>query len=440
MAPSTPGLIIAAPASGSGKTTVTLALLRCLRDRGVRVASAKVGPDYIDPGFHTAASGRTCYNLDSWAMRPQLLALAIERCAEHADHLIVEGVMGLFDGAADGRGSSADLARLTGWPVILVVDAQGMAASAAALVHGFASFQPDVQLAGVIFNRCGSHAHGQLLRAACAPLNIPVLGCLTRNPQLTLPERHLGLVQAQEHPHLEHFLQQASQWLAEHIDIDKLLQLACGHSLLTVCADGYAIPPLGQRIAIAQDAAFAFCYPLVLDGWQKSGATLSLFSPLADQAPDGSADAVYLPGGYPELYAGQLAANRQFLNGLHQSAQRHSVIFGECGGYMVLGQRLIDAQGQSHTMAGLLPSETSFAQRSLHLGYRQLTLLADNPLGLRGQVFRGHEFHFATLLSGEEQQPLFQAQDAQGRTLGSMGVRRGSVMGSFAHLIDQVSD
>ena len=441
-----PGLIIAAPASGSGKTLVTLALLRCLRARGTAVASIKVGPDYIDPAFHAAASGRPCLNLDAWAMRPQTLSALAARAAEGADLVIGEGVMGLFDGASDGSGSTAEVAILTGWPVVLVVDAKGMAASAAALVHGFTDYRPEVPVAGVIFNRVGGARHAALLAEACAPLGLPVLGALPQVPELGLPDRHLGLVQAAEHPELDGFLTRAAEFAGRHLDIEALIASArpCRLAPETFAA---VLPPLGQRIAVARDTAFAFAYPFVLDGWRAAGAEIVPFSPLGDEAPDLDADAVYLPGGYPELHAGRLAANGRFLDGLRAAAARGAVVYGECGGYMTLGRGLVDGDGQRHAMAGLLPVETSFAEPALHLGYREAELLSGGPLGPAGARFRGHEFHFASLVAGagagagaaagvEGAAPLFRCRDARGAEIGELGGRSGTVMGSFLHLVD----
>lgn len=437
-----PGIIIAAPSSGSGKTLLTLGLLRHFRDAGVNVASAKVGPDYIDPAFHAAAGGRACPNLDLWAMRETTLAAALSAASEGAELIVCEGVMGLFDGANLEDGSTADAARTFGWPVVLVVDASAQGASAAALVGGFARHRPDVTVAGVVFNRTGSSRHADILRAAMAAAHpdIPVLGCLPRLRGLSLPERHLGLVQAGEHGDLEGFLSAAAAAVAEHLDIAGLRALARP----TRRAAGGAtppLPPLGRKIAVARDRAFSFCYPHLLTGWHDAGAEIAFFSPLADEPPPADADAVYLPGGYPELHARRIAGNTRFLAGLRSAAGLGSTVFGECGGYMVLGDTLTDADGVTHPMAGLLPVETSFAARKLHLGYRRAIIADAGPLGAAGTALRGHEFHYATIVAeGLEDgldAPLFHVSNAAGQYLGALGRRRGNVLGSFVHLIDQ---
>ncbi len=427
----TPGLIVAAPASNNGKTTVTLALLRALADRGVGVASIKAGPDYIDPAFHAAASARPCPNLDLWAMRPGTVSTLAVEAGRGADLLIAEGVMGLFDGAAGGGGSTADLAAVSGWPVVLVVDVKGQGESAAALVQGFAGYRDDVDLAGVIFNRVGKGKHEDILRRALEPSGIPVLGCLPDRSDLVLPDRHLGLVQAAENPDLDAFLGRASAWIAGHVDLGALVGLARPGRFKETKPE-IPIPPLGQRIAVAADRAFAFSYPHMLEGWRRAGAEILPFSPLENEAPDGLADAVYLPGGYPELHAGRLAANDTFLAGLNSAP----LVYGECGGYMVLGRGLIDADGTRHAMAGLLGLETSFAERCLHLGYRAGKTLVDTPLGRAGTSYRGHEFHYATTIK-EEGEPLFACKDSGGIGLGDCGLRTGRTFGSFLHLIDR---
>lgn len=433
------GLIVAAPASGSGKTVLTMGLLRALRRRNVRVAAAKSGPDYIDPAFHAMASGRPCLNIDAWAMRPETVAATITRLQSDAELVLCEGAMGLFDGIdAMGTGSCADLARLTGWPVVLVVDCGAQAASVAALISGFVHHWHDVAIIGVIFNRVGSAKHAAILNAAVAKSlpDIARLGAVARDAKLALPERHLGLVQAREHPALDAMIDEAAAKIGTAVDLDRLAALA-RPSHLSAPTDGKGpLPPLGQRTAIACDDAFAFAYPAMLAGWHADGAEIMPFSPLADEAPDTHADAVFLPGGYPELHAGRLASNTRFLDGLRAAAARGALIYGECGGYMTLGHALTDADGRAHAMAGLLPVATSFASRRLSLGYRAVKLTVSTPLGMAGTTYRGHEFHYATVTQ-EGGSALFDARDAHGQAIGATGTRIGAVSGSFIHLIDR---
>lgn len=422
-------LVIAAPASGSGKTLVTLALLRALTAKGIKVSSAKVGPDYIDPRFHEAATGRACFNLDGWAMEAPLIASLAAEISGGAPFALIEGVMGLFDGPETGRGSTADLAEDLGLPVVLVVDCSHQAQSIAALVHGFRSLRSTLAVPAVILNRIASPRHEEILRKALSISEVTVLGAVPRDEALVLPSRHLGLVQASEHDDLKAFLDRAADSVARHIDIDRLLTLArplVATPLQTV------LPPLGQRLAIAHDDAFAFLYPHLLTGWRRAGAELSFFSPLADEAPAPEADAVFLPGGYPELHAARIAGAGKFLSGLRAAAAAGRLIYGECGGYMVLGQALIDAGGKEHAMAGLLPVATSFAKRKLRLGYRRLTHAGVLPFPT---ALKGHEFHYSTIARQETTTPLFQATDAAGRDLGLMGQRHNRVMGSYAHVI-----
>ncbi len=435
------GFIVAAPSSGSGKTSVVLGLLRLLARRGLKVASAKIGPDYIDPAFHAAASGRPCHNLDGWAMRPATVAALAARLSADAELVVCEGVMGLFDGAlvppGEADGSTAELAALTGWPVILVVDARGMTGSAAAVLSGFAHLRPDIAVKGVIFNRVSGERHRAAIAAACrrACPEVRLLGFLPTDAGLEMPSRHLGLVQACERPDLAAFLDGAAALMERCLDVDALLALAQPSRLKPATATP-PVPPLGSRIAVAADPAFAFAYPALLDGWRAAGAEIHPFSPLADQAPDPAADAVYLPGGYPELHAGRLAANARFLHGLRAAAQRGAAVLGECGGYMVMGRTLVDAAGTNHAMAGLLGLETSFAQRKLHLGYRRAALCHAGVLGSAGDGFRGHEFHYATVLT-ERGEPLFRIHDAGGADLGTCGLTDGRMAGSFIHLVDR---
>jgi cobyrinic acid a,c-diamide synthase len=430
------GLIVAAPRSGAGKTTVTLGLLTALKRRGLAVQAAKAGPDYIDPAFHQAATGRKSVNLDSWAMRPSLLDALVVEAASRADMLVIEGVMGLFDGidAAAGRtGSTADLAARFVLPVLLVIDVSGQSQSAAALLRGFVTHDPEVKIGGVVLNRVGSERHRKFVADAIAASGIPVLGSVPRDEMIALPERHLGLVQAGEHGDLAERLDRLAAIAETHLDLDRILRLAVPPHLAEA-KQATALPPPGSRIALAQDAAFTFVYPHVLDGWRRAGAEIVAFSPLADEPPPKDCDSCWLPGGYPELHAGRLAGAHKFRDGLARFAATRPV-HGECGGYMVLGEVLEDADGISHPMAGLLGHATSFARRKLHLGYREATLLADSPIGRAGSRLRGHEFHYAALVATGNDEPLVELADGQGQRLGTSGSRRGHVTGTFFHAI-----
>lgn len=422
------GLVVVAPSSGAGKTTVTLALLRALSRAGASVVGGKSGPDYIDPAFHQMACGRPSLNYDAWAMSDATL----RALAAHApgDLLLIEGAMGALDGAGlAGAGSATDLAHTLGLPLLVVVDACKTGASAVLPVIGLRALRPDVGIAGVALNRVGSDRHAKILTEAFARNAIPVLGTLPRDPAFALPERHLGLVQAREHGDLSDFLDRIADRLSAHADLDAIQQAA--RPLPPGPSDPRPLPPLGQRIAVATDLAFAFAYPHLLEGWRTQGCEILPFSPLADAPPNPSADAVFLPGGYPELHAGRLAAAQRFRAGMTQAAAAGARIYGECGGYMVLGEGLTDADGTRHPMLGLLAVETSFAARKLHLGYRRLRPRAAAPWSER---LCGHEFHYATEISRADA-PLFDAEDADGAPLPPMGAARGRISGSFGHVI-----
>jgi cobyrinic acid a,c-diamide synthase len=436
---SPPGLIIAAPRSGAGKTAVTLGLLRALRRRGHVVQPFKCGPDYIDPAFHAVAADRASFNLDSWAMGADLIATLSTAPSHGADLCMAEGVMGLFDGAAargqSGSGTTADLAALLGWPVVLVLDVTGQTETAAAVALGCARYRDDVAIAGAILNRVASARHLALIAPAFERINIKVFGAIGREDAIALPERHLGLVQAQEISAIGDRLDRLADVMAAAIDLDAIRQAARPAKALPAHGAGKHLPPPGQRIALAEDRAFSFMYPHLLRQWRKAGAEIMPFSPLADEAPDAAADAVWLPGGYPELYAGTLAAAHVFRGGLRKMADRAIPIHGECGGYMVLGRGLEDADGCKHEMTGLLGLETSFRQRKLHLGYRRAQLRVACSLGAAGSEVFGHEFHYASTVSvvGDA---LVDCRDARGIEVPEQGVRQGSITGTFFHVID----
>ncbi|GFM29846.1 cobyrinate a,c-diamide synthase [Novosphingobium sp. PY1] len=430
---STPGLLVAAPASGTGKTTVMLGLLRALSEGGDTVQPFKSGPDYIDPAFHRAACGNASFNLDSWAMDTGLLD-AVAAMAAEADICVAEGSMGFYDGVATrgaaGNGASADIARRMGWPVILVLDVSGHAQSAAATALGFRRFDARIPFAGVILNRVASPRHERLVRRGMEAIGMPVLGALPRRGDLTLPERHLGLVQAAEQPELDRKIADYAAFLREHADLPAIRKAA--RALERGEGSGLPQPP-AQRIALAQDEAFSFIYAHMLEGWRRAGAQIMPFSPLADEAPDKSADFVWLPGGYPELHAGRIASASRFLAGLRRHAETRPV-HGECGGYMVLGEALVDKEGARHPMAGLLGLVTSYAQRRMHLGYRSAQLLGPVANLTAGSRLRGHEFHYSTILE-QPDEPLAAVTDADGSVVPETGSRRGRVTGTFFHQI-----
>jgi cobyrinic acid a,c-diamide synthase len=429
-------LVISASASGAGKTTVTLALARAFRDRGLAVQCFKSGPDYIDPAFHAAATGRTSVNIDSWAMTRDTIEALTARASD-ADVVLAEGSMGLFDGVAtpgmSGTGASADIADMMGWPVLLVIDPAGQAQTAAAVACGVRDFRPGVRIAGVILNRVASPRHEDLVRRAMAGAGIAVLGALPRHAPIALPERHLGLVQAEEFLRLDEVIADAARLIAERVDLDALLKLADGAWPAPRAKSAPRVTPPGQRIALARDAAFSFIYPHIVEGWRGAGAEIMPFSPLADEGPNDSADVCWLPGGYPELHAARIAANQIFRARLKAFAQTRPV-HGECGGYMVLGAGLIDKEGARHEMTGLLGLETSFAKRKMHLGYRKAELISSMPGHAPGAQLRGHEFHYATILA-QPDPPLARVRDANGIDVAETGSRRGQVAGTFFHFI-----
>jgi cobyrinic acid a,c-diamide synthase len=433
--------MIAGLASGSGKTMVTLGLLRALARRGKTPAAGKTGPDYIDSGFLSVAAGRKAVTLDQFAMSEPLLAhLAADQAG---DTLIIEGVMGLFDGASGNAGSSAALAEALDIPVILVMDIRHTAQTAAMIAAGIASLLPAGRIAGVILNHVASPRHLALVSEALAAYQIPLFGSVPSRDGLAVPSRHLGLVQAADFDNagLEMILDHAADLIDEYCDLDAILDAAqrlptAGKAIAALplpVTNPKAINPPAKTIAVANDAAFGFAYHHLLAGWQQQGAEIRPFSPLNDEKPADDADFIFLPGGYPELHLPTLSRNRQFLAGLTKAATANIPIYGECGGYMVLGTGITDASGNRFDMAGLLDVETSFANKKRHLGYRKFTPV--EPFFWDGP-FLGHEFHYTNVVSASGT-PLFTAHDANDQPLGMAGLRKGSVAGSYLHIIAQ---
>ncbi len=436
-----PGLLISAPSSGTGKTTVMLGLLRAMRDKGLVVQPFKSGPDYIDPAFHFAAAGRNSYNLDSWAMSDALMDNLVA-LSDGADLILTEGSMGLYDGVAKpgqfGHGSSAETALAFDWPVILIVDVSGQAQSSAATALGFSNYNKEINIAGVILNRVASPRHERLARLGFEQAGLKVLGALPRRGDLVLPERHLGLIQAVEHPNLEKAIADYGVFLASNVDLDQLQQLAQSAVKVDYPNSQLNLPdPPGQRIALARDEAFSFTYPHILKHWHSSGAELRFFSPVLAEIPDKSADVIWMPGGYPELHAGKLATAEKCFSGIREHAQTRPV-HGECGGYMVLGSQLIDKEGKSHKMIGLLGLVTSYAKRKFNLGYRLAEVNSPNEIFSGNMNLRGHEFHYSSIVE-QPDEPLFSVKDAEGNMVSETGSVRGKVSGTFFHIIAEAN-
>ncbi len=443
-------LIVAGVASNTGKTTITLAALRAMVRQGLRVSSGKAGPDYIDPAYHRAASGTPCMNLDSFAMSADTLGRIAGILTNGFDFTLIEGVMGLFDGSAGGTGSTADVAGRLGLPVLLVLDVSGQSTSAGAIAHGFKTFDEKARIVGAVLNRVASPRHGELCRAAVEDAGIPVVSILPENLSIVRERRHLGLRQADEDPDLERFMESAADWFEEGTDWPAFTGLFETLSVETPgvsnkqSAGGWGLIPPSGHIAVASDLAFSFIYPHLLAAWKEGGARVSFFSPLAGEAPTPSADFIYLPGGYPELHAEALGRQRDFFGGLRRAAGSGIPIYGECGGYMTLGRTLTDASGQTHQMAGLLPVDFAIDRPKRRLGYRR-AVLQGPALGEPADApFYAHEFHYASAVHAEPYsenlKPLFEIEDATGEKLGPAGHLKGSVAGSFVHIIDRAAD
>jgi cobyrinic acid a,c-diamide synthase len=426
-----PALLLAGTHSGCGKTTLAAGLERAFRQRGLAVAPFKAGPDYLDPMLHAAAAGRPCWNLDGFFQDDPGLREAFGHGSAGADLALVEGVMGLFDGAdpVSFAGSGADLARRLGIPVILVVDGGGVGASVAATVLGHARIWPDLRLAGVILNRLGGEGHFALQRAAIEDhTGVPVLGWVPRRTDWVLPERHLGIHQPDELPGLDGALDRLGRGLADTIDLDRLAALA---------APVAGRPcPAGPRnrdlpVALARDAAFSFTYADTLDRFERLGVRWVPFSPLAERLPEGIAG-LYLPGGYPELHAPALSGNTALHAGLRAAHAAGMPIFAECGGYMSLGEVLYDLEGRAHPMAGVLPGRFRMTGRLQSFGYQRLRLLQDTPFGAAGGEGKGHGFHHS-LREDAPGQPAWRAENLRGEG-GPEGHAQGGLVAGYVHL------
>jgi cobyrinic acid a,c-diamide synthase len=437
-----PRIAIAGTGSGVGKTTVTIGLMRALQRRGLAVQGFKCGPDYIDPTYHTAATGRASRNLDTWMLSPDIMTEIFLRGSAGADVSVIEGVMGLYDGKdpLSNRGSTAEISVLLECPVILVVNVQSMARSAAAVVKGYQMLDERVRIAGVIVNRCGSKNHYELVKAAIEQeCGIPVVGWIARNEGLAIPERHLGLVPAIERGELNPLFNQAADLIEQGVNLEALLAIADRTPQLREPEQPLfvSVEPPGEPepvIAVAKDAAFNFYYLENLELLECLGAKLIFFSPLAgDTVPDG-ADGVYLGGGFPEEFAAALADNQRLKEDLRQLVEAGMPVFAECGGYMYLCQSITGRSGDTHTMAGIIPAAITMQSKLAALGYREARAVDDCLLLPQGGTIRGHEFHYSTA-SASETAAYPYAYETQGmRGVKLEGYSRGNVLAGYTHV------
>lgn len=461
--------LIAAPQSGSGKTTVALAIMAALRRRGLVVSPFKCGPDFIDPGYHRLVTGRPSINLDGWMCPEEFVAETYRLHADGADVAVIEGVMGLFDGlgASSSQGSSAQIAAITGSPVLLVVNARGMAASAAALVKGFAEYDPQVRLAGVIFNNVGSDAHGELLcRAMSEALpRIAVIGCITRDESLAIPSRHLGLITAEDNPLPPEYLERLADLAEQYLDLDGLLGLGLvapspltdpengpkgegrggGDSATHFADDNFTLPltPSRQgrgnsdpvRIAVARDRAFCFVYEDNLRLLREAGAQIVAFSPLDDRELPKDLNGIYLPGGYPELFAEQLSANGDMRAAILACVKNNMPVYAECGGFIYLTEGMEAAESVAAAdFVGVFPVRARMLSKRKALGYRQVTFAADSVIAPAGGSARGHEFHYSEIREMPLQIEQCYRVTRQGQELGREGYRFRNCLASYIHL------
>lgn len=443
-----PRILVAAVRSGSGKTTLALGLVAALKNRGYRVQTFKTGPDYLDPSWLAAASGRTCYNLDGWMSGREYVEKLFERTTRDADIAVIEGAMGLFDGAGDAGapGSSAQIAEWLASPVVLVVDAHGMGQSISPLVAGFAGYRKEVKIRGVIANRCGSARHRMILSESLTSASLPpLIGAVPRDGFPGLPSRHLGLVTADPSETSRRTIQGEFAPSAEaHVDLDAIMQIARRAPALGIpapgCSPSASLPGDGIRIAVARDEAFHFYYPDLFDELERRNCEMIGFSPLRDSFLPPDTDAVYLGGGYPEEFAAKLSDNTKMREEIRQFAASGRLVYAECGGLMYLSQAITLKNGERFPMTGILPSKTRMTGCRKRLGYVEVELKQPSLWGNTGDRLRGHEFHYSELVSspvsreGWSAAYQLKAQSGMDETSEGFCHPSGRVLASYVHL------
>ena len=429
-----PRVVIAATQSSSGKTTVVTGILRALKNKGMKVQPFKVGPDYIDPSYHGMAAGRAGHNLDTWLVDESQINDLFASEAENADIAIIEGVMGLYDGGKNGISSTAQLAKKLQAPVILVINVQSMGDSAAAIALGFKLYDEEVNLAGVILNRLGSPTHKMLIEEAMARINVPVFGAVYRDDSVHMPERHLGLTPAQEN-NAKEIIEIISAKIAKEVYLDEIIKLACAAPPLEVQENKQSNAAKDIVIAVAKDKAFSFYYPASLKQLSDCGAKIEFFSPLEDETIPSNASALIFGGGFPEIFADKLAANKSMLTSIRRANENKMPIYAECGGYMYLMQGIFDFDGNFHAMAGIIPATAKMNKKLQTVGYVKAKNLHDNILGEKDCVYHGHEFHFST--QSEEAQDFpwaFEFVKMRNNAEYKAGYAKDNILGSYLHL------
>ena len=459
----TPRILIAGTNSGVGKTTITLGLIAALKKRGLQVQPYKAGPDYIDPTYHTLAAGRPCRNIDTWMVLPERALALFNHAAQHGDIAVIEGVMGVFDGFSysDEEGSTAQIAKLVNAPVLLILDVGKMARSAGALAQGYTRFDPDLNIAGFILNRCGSTNHYEGVKQAVEnATGLPVVGWLRKDADLYIPERHLGLVPTDERGELTTFIAHAADVVTEYFDLDRILQIAkesqtrrgentpwqANQQPEIQNRKSKIVNPSPLRsgdyspksiIAVARDAAFSFYYEDNLDLLREAGAEIAFFSPLADIDLPPDTSGIYFGGGFPEMFAARLSANQRLWAALKMAHAAGMPIYAECGGFMILTEAIIDLDGRRHPMAELVPGETQMEKRRMGLGYRLVETPDGNFLLPPGVTTRGHEFHWSSWShQGQVGTPVaWQIQPRTGtQSPRPDGYANGNLIASYVHL------
>lgn len=428
-------ILIAGTSSGVGKTTIATGIMGAMHRRGIKVQPFKTGPDYIDPGYHASATSRVSRNLDTWMLSKGAVLELFHHAMTGKDMAVIEGVMGLYDGHAanDETGSTAELAKILGVPVFLILDSSKASRSHAAIVAGFRSFDPYLNIAGVILNEIGSERHLHLCKEPIEHYTgIPVVGYLPRRADLSIPERHLGLVPTAERPAAADFLDKLISQCEATLDIETILKISQSAELPRTVSTLF--PEIKQTpvlsIGIARDRAFSFYYQDSLDILESWGCELVEFSPLSDTTLPEDISGLYIGGGFPEVYARQLAHNVSMKKSIAQAASRGMPIFAECGGLMYLCKSIRDLEGLEHTMAGVIPAGTQIDVPRLSLGYRTVCALNDNLLLKKGETARGHEFHWSQLSAGSMSPNAFKLTESQGKE----GFIVNNTLASYIHL------